>query len=387
MTPPLVLIPRPRTINLREGTCPPNAPVTEHRGSTQSRPQGYALDVAPGRVALHAADDAGRFYAHQTLEQVRRQCSGALPRLRIEDWPDFPNRGVMLDISRDKVPTMETLFGLVDLLAHLKVNQLQLYTEHTFAYSQHEEVWRDASAMTPEQVRELDAYCRARHVELVQNQNSVGHMHRFLKHERHRPLGEVEDGFTFPWGFYHEGGLSLNPLDPRSLELIEGLYDELLPNFTSRQFNVGCDETFDLGLGKSKADCARRGKERVYLEFLLKIYDAVKRRGRTMQFWGDIILHSPDLIRELPRDVIALNWGYDWNHPFAKETRAFADAGIPFYVCPGTSSWLSFGGKVDNAIANLHSAAENGLKNGATGYLNTDWGDLGHHQYLPLSDL
>jgi hypothetical protein len=212
-------------------------------------------------------------------------------------------------------------------------------------------------------------------------------MERWLKHPRYKSLGEVEDGFTFPWGFRHEGGFSLNPLDPRSLALVESLYDELLPNFTSAQFNVGCDETFDLGLGKSKAECERRGKDRVYLEFLLKIYEAAKRRGRTMQFWGDIILHKPELIRELPRDIIALNWGYDWNHPFGRETRAFADAGLPFYVCPGTSSWLSFSGKTDNAIANLRSSAENGLKYGAIGYLNTDWGDWGHLQYLPVSYL
>ena len=42
-------------------------------------------------------------------------------------------------------------------------------------------------------------------------------------------------------------GFSLNPTDPRSLEFIEGLYDQLLPCFTSRLFNVGCDETFDIG--------------------------------------------------------------------------------------------------------------------------------------------
>ena len=385
MPDPLVLLPQPRLTERRAGTCPPNAPVAEHRRSPGIRPQGYSIDLEPHRIALHAGDDAGMFYAHQTLEQIRRQSPDALPCLRILDWPDFPNRGVMLDISRDKVPTMRTLFELVDLLAHLKINQLQLYTEHTFAYSQHHEVWEHASPMTADEIRQLDAYCRERFIELVPNQNSFGHMERWLKHPRYRPLGEVEDGFTFPWGFRHEGGFSLNPVDPRSLALIEGLYDELLPNFTSKQFNVGCDETFDLGLGKSKAECERRGKDRVYLEFLLKIYDAVKRRGRTMQFWGDIILHKPELIRELPRDVIALNWGYDWNHPFEKETRAFADAGLPFYVCPGTSSWLSFSGKTDNAIANLRSAAENGLKSGAIGYLNTDWGDWGHLQYLPVS--
>ena len=371
----------------RAGTCPPNAPVAEYRRSPGIRPEGYSIELEPQRAALHAGDEAGMFYAHQTLAQIRRQSPDALPCLRILDWPDFPHRGVMLDISRDKVPTMATLFELVDLFAHLKVNQLQLYTEHTFAYARHRDVWEHASPMTADEVRHLDAYCRERFIELVPNQNSFGHMERWLKHPRYKSLGEVEDGFTFPWGFRHEGGFSLNPLDPRSLALVESLYDELLPNFTSAQFNVGCDETFDLGLGKSKAECERRGKDRVYLEFLLKIYEAVKRRGRTMQFWGDIILHKPELIRELPRDIIALNWGYDWNHPFEKETRAFGDAGLRFYVCPGTSSWLSFSGKTDNAIANLRSAAENGLKYGAIGYLNTDWGDWGHLQYLPVSYL
>jgi hypothetical protein len=85
--------------------------------------------------------------------------------------------------------------------------------------------------------------------------------------------------------------------------------------------------------------------------------------------------------------VIALNWGYEADHPFEKETRAFRDAGVPFYVCPGTSSWCSITGRTDNAIANLRSAAQHGLTNGATGYLITDWGDHGHLQYLPFSYL
>jgi hypothetical protein len=293
----------------------------------------------------------------------------------------------MLDISRDKVPTMATLLSLIDLFAELKINQLQLYTEHTFAYARHREVWKDASPITADEIRQLDAYCRQRFIELVPNQNSFGHMERWLKHPQFEPLAEKPDGFTFPWGTHHVGGFSLNPLDSRSLELIEGLFDELLPNFTSTLFNVGCDETHDLGLGKSKAECERRGKERVYLDFLLKIHAAVARRGRTMQFWGDIILHKPELIPELPKDLIALNWGYEFDHPFDKEAAAFASAGVPFYVCPGTGSWLSISGQTSVALGNLKNAAQNGLKHGAIGYLNTDWGDYGHLQYLPISYL
>ncbi|HEY7091128.1 MAG TPA: family 20 glycosylhydrolase, partial [Tepidisphaeraceae bacterium] len=335
----------------------------------------YVLEIAQSGVHIRASTPAMAFYARQTLAQLRRQYSDAIPCMRIEDWPDFRVRGVMLDISRDKVPTMPTLLALIDQLADLKINQLQLYTEHTFAYRAHETVWKDCSPMTAAEIRQLDTYCRERFIELVPNQNSFGHLERWLKHSEYRHLAECPDGFRWPWGYRMPTGFSLNPLDPRSLELVEGLFDELLPNFTSKLFNVGCDETFDLGLGRSKAQVERRGRERVYLDFLRKIYDAVKRRGRAMMFWGDIILHKPELIGELPPDMIALNWGYEAEHPFEKETSAFREAGVPFYVCPGTSSWCSFSGRTSNALANLRRAAASGLASGAAGYLITDWGD------------
>ena len=65
----------------------------------------------------------------------------------------------MLDISRDRVPTMRTLRLVVDLLARYRYNQLQLYTEHTFAYTKHPSVWEEADPLTAEEVRKLDAYC------------------------------------------------------------------------------------------------------------------------------------------------------------------------------------------------------------------------------------
>jgi len=111
----------------------------------------------------------------------------------------------------------------------------------------------------------------------------------------------------------------------------------------------------------------------------------IKKRGHVMQFWGDIIMRHPELIPEIPKDIIALNWGYEAQHPFDKECRAFSTAGVLFYVCPGTSSWNSIAGRWENARANLLNAAQNGIKYGATGLLVTDWGDNGHFQQLPVS--
>lgn len=369
------------------GGLDPGVGVTLAVDAHAVRAQGYVLEITPQEVTVRGHDAAGVFYGAQTLMQLIRQNPERLPCMRIEDWPDFPARGVMLDISRDKVPTLETLYALVDLLAEWKVNQLQLYTEHTFAYRAHPEVWAEASPMTGEEILALDAYCRARFVDLVPNQNSFGHMDRWVKLPRYRALAEAPDGFEYPWGGRCETGFSLCPEDPRSLRLIKGLYEELLPHFTSRLFNVGCDETFELGMGRSKAACERRGKERVYLDFLLKIHRLVRAHGRTMQFWGDIILHKPELIRELPKDIIALEWGYEADHPFDKDGRLFHKAGVPFYVCPGTSSWNTIAGRTANALGNLRNAAAHGLKHGAIGYLNTDWGDSGHLQYLPISYL
>lgn len=391
-----LLLPRPKRVYVT-GEGGTRADLRDPRvtvgTSTVPEPQGYVLALGPDGAEILAHDDAGAFYARQTLAQLAAardahgEDEGGLPCLRIEDWPDFPHRGVMLDISRDKVPTMETLLSLVDLLASFKVNQLQLYTEHTFAYRGHEAVWQDGSPMTPDEVRRLDAYCRERFVELVPNQNTFGHMERWLKHEPYRGLAECPDGFEWPWGGRFDGGFSLNPLDPRSIALVEDLFDQLLPNFTSRQVNIGADETFDLGQGKSAEACREKGGGRVYLDFLKKVIEAAQRRGFSPQFWGDIIVKHPELIGELPQGVTAMSWGYEESFDFDEQLAKFAAAGVPYYVCPGTSSWLSVAGRSDNAIANLRNAADSGRRHGAAGFLNTDWGDHGHFQPLPVSYL
>jgi hypothetical protein len=379
----ILLLPAPRLLTRFPGTS--SAPAEERIDPTIAQPQGYQILIQPDVCRLIGHDAAGIFYGRQTLAQLPRLFPDSLPCLEIIDYPDFPIRGVMLDISRDKVPTMQTLFTLIDRLAEWKINQLQLYIEHTFAYRGHEEVWRSADPMTAEEIRALDQYCKSRFIELVPNQNSFGHMERWLKHPKYLPLAEAPDGADTPWGFRWDGPFSLCPTDPGSLALLEDLYSQLLPNFTSGLFNVGCDETFDIGQGRSKDECRRRGVHRVYLDFLCRVNDLVIGHGRRMMFWGDIILKEPELFRQLPAGAIALNWGYEADHPFDAEAARFNQTGVPFYVCPGTSSWCSITGRTDNMLANQLAAAEAGLKHGAIGLLNTDWGDYGHLQYLPMS--
>ena len=272
----------------------------------------------------------------------------------------FAVRSYMLDISRDKVPTMGTLKQLVDILARFDYNQFQLYTEHTFAYSAHKDVWAHASPMTPDEIRELDLYCVMRGIELVPNQNCFGHMERWLTKPAYNHLAELpQGGAPLPWGGFKKDPTTLCPTDPASLEFVAGLLDELLPNFESRLVNIGCDETFDLlGNGRSAAAVKEKGEGRVYLDFLLKVADLARARGKRPMFWGDVILKHPELVGELPKDMIALDWGYEGNHPFMEEAAKFQAAGLDFYVCPGTSSWNSLAGRVENMRENMMAAGK-----------------------------
>jgi hypothetical protein len=287
----------------------------------------------------------------------------------------------MLDISRNRVATMETLRRLIDALTALHYNELQLYTEHTFAYAQHSKVWQEASPMQPEELQEIDRYCAERGIELVPNQNSFGHMERWLQHAEYKALAECPDGFEHPLAGWREYGSTLYP-SPQSAEFIDTLYSELLPNFTSKQMHIGGDEPWELGKGRSAERVKKEGKHRVYLDFMKQLFTLTEKHGQQAQFWADIILERPDLVPELSENVQPVIWGYEADSPFAEQCRIVAAAGFrdQFYVAPGAGNWNSFSGRLDVAEANIHLAATHGQANGARGMLLTAWGDNGHHQ-------
>ena len=290
----------------------------------------------------------------------------------------------MLDISRNRVPTMEWLKALIDALALLRYNELQLYTEHTFAYADHSTVWQHASPMTAEEIREINRYCAARGIELVPNQNSFGHMERWLRHDAYKHLAECPDGFEHPIAGWRAFGGTLAPT-AQSAAFIDTLYTELLPNFTSKLLHIGGDERWELGQGRSQQRVAEEGKHAVYLEFLNRLFALAEKHDHQAQFWADIILERPDLVPALPKNVTPVIWGYEADSPFVAHCRIVAEAGFRnnFYVAPGAGNWNSFGGRLDVARDNITLAAKEGHKHGARGLLLTAWGDNGHHQPWP----
>src|SRR5690606_38823117 len=157
--------------------------------------ESYRLRVDPDLAELCAAGPAGLRYATETLVQLL-DARGALPACVVDDAPDFPYRGVMLDVSRGKVPTEAQLRALVDLCARLKLNVLMLYVEHTFRSRRHPAIGADADGLEAETLRALDAYAAERGVELVPNLQSLGHMEHVLKLPAYAELAETDARWT-----------------------------------------------------------------------------------------------------------------------------------------------------------------------------------------------
>ena len=334
--------------------------------------QAYCLEVGTSAITIYAHAPVGAYYAVQTLRQLVRQYGSRVPSLEICDWPTLRYRGLMLDVSRRKVPEVDTLKLVAKELSHYKLNVLQLYTEHTFRFPHHPTIGAGCGSLDSQDVVELDTFCRQHNIELMPNLQSFGHARNTLEIPEYHCLAETNDLWT------------LSPVSEETYALLDEMYGDMLPAFTSKEFNISCDETYDLGQGASKSLADEVGVGRVYLDHILRAREIAARYGRSIQIWGDILLHHPELIGELPKDVLLLDWHYG-PEPEYPSTRIFGRAGRRFWVCPGTGSWNSIFPRLCGANTNIRNLVRDGVAAGAEGTLNTDWGDHGHYQPLGLS--
>ncbi len=348
----------------------------------ESDSEGYVLKIGEESISITADGVRGAFYAVQTLRQLFLE--DELPCLVIEDAPDFSHRGFYHDVTRGKVPKLETLKGLVDTLAYYKINSLQLYVEHTYEFRECEELLESRGYLTASELRELDEYCRDNFIDFIPSIATFGHMYEILELEENRHLRVFPDCVpsSNKWKERMEKH-TVNPLTEGSFELVSSLIDQYSPNFTSEYFNICGDETFDLKKLSEKSG-GSIDEARVYVDFIKKIISHVNSKGKRVMMWGDILLRHPEVIDELPGDTVFLNWDYA-KEPSEKNIEVFAKLGRDQIVCPGTSTWNKMSENVSTSEGNISKMAEYGYRHGALGLLNTNWGDWGNACPLELS--
>lgn len=340
--------------------------------------EAYRLEVGADGIRILGSTDRGLLYGVQTLRQIVRQTGACVPCMRIYDFPDIRNRGFYHDVTRGRIPTLSYLKGLADNLAFYKINQMQLYIEHSYLFEDLSEMWRDDTPLTAQDILELDAYCRTLHIDLIPNISCFGHLYKLLRTKSYEHLCEMPDAGQEPFGFadrmmHH----TIDVTNEESLDLIKGMIEEFMPLFTSEYFNIGADETFDLGKGRSREKADKVGVKRLYIDHVRELCEFLVAKGKKPMFWGDIVCDFPEVIAELPQETICLNWGYAADQS-EESTRKLAEAGAVLYNCPGVSGWNQFVNRLDVAYENIRRMCTYARQYHTEGILTTDWGDYGH---------
>jgi hypothetical protein len=347
--------------------------------------EAYRMVFLNKTITITHSDQSGAFYAIKTLKQLFTK-DKQWENCSIFDEPDLKIRGYLLDISRNEIPTQKTLYQLIDLLADLKYNHFELYVEgFSFKYPSFEALYKDETPLTIEDFKKLENYCIRRCIDFVPNHNGLGHMTAWLAKSEYRDLANNEEGM-FMWGS-HRKASTLNPLDPRSIELVKTYTSDVLKISKSSYFHINLDEPYELGTGKTEQLAKQIGVGEIYLKYMLQLYDHVKSYEKIPLIWGDVLNHYPETLSRLPKDLIFVDWGYDSDAPFYLTLKRLSEAKVSFMSAPGTSSWNSMTGRTYDSLENINNACLYTKLYHGLGFLLTDWGDNGHPQPLSISYL
>ncbi len=354
---------------LRLGTARATQVMRDHKVSfdTAMTAEGYLLLADSTAAHVIGATAKGVFYGAQTLKQLMSGTANTavLQAAAIRDWPAMKYRGFHDDLSRGPVPTLAYQKAQIRRFAAFKLNVYSPYYEHSLAYSANPLIAPPRGAMTREDVRELIAYAAKYHIDVIPEQEAFGHLHHVLKYEIYSSLAETPHGHV------------LAPGNPGSIELIKSWFSEIDSLFTSRFVHIGADETVELGRGQTRDRVKADGLGKVYLQFVRDIDSALKPNGKRLMIWADIAMNSPQLVRILPKDMVAVCWDYWSFNGFERCLKPFADAGMETWVAPGVNNWNKVYPNNAVALRNIQTFVRDGQQMGATGVLNTNWDDDG----------
>lgn len=329
--------------------------------------EGYALIVTANKIVVGGKTEAGTFYGLQTLKQLVRGTGAAayLQGVKIVDYPTMRYRAFSDDVSRGIVPTLEYVKRQIRVFAMFKMNMHSLYMEQTFASASHPLFAPEDGSFSVAELREIVEYAKNYHVEIVPQQQTFGHLHKVLKYEKYNRLAEV------PYGDV------LTPQEADSYQLVADWYREIDEIFPSKFFHIGADETFELGEGRSREEAKEKGVGKVYFNHINRVQDILKPYDRRLMMWGDIALNHPELIGEIPKEMIVMNWAYGARETYAPRIEPFQKAGLAQFICPSVWNFNQIFPNNEFAVVNIRNFVRDGQAAGAIGVMNTNWDDDG----------
>lgn len=329
----------------------------------------YQLEIDSDGIRLQSPTPEGVFYGIQTLRQLMQNAGdGKIPSLKITDYPAYPWRGLMIDVSRHFYP-LEYLKQQIRILSYYKLNKFHLhltddegwrieiksYPELTLKSAWRDLDRRDTMLLRPgrntldrhfvqedadgnmkyggyytqEEIKDLVTYAAAYHVDIVPEIDMPGHMMAAIQ-----TYPEFTASGKPSWG-----PLFSSPLDPSNekvLTFVKKVWDEILELFPSEYIHIGADEVDKITWMESEA-CRKLMEEKNLSDvnklqswFVEQVCDYIKSKGRKVELWDDALEGG------ISKDIQVLYWR-NWLSYVPSEA---VSLGHHVIFCPGSPMYL-----------------------------------------------
>lgn len=332
--------------------------------------QGYTIEIATNEIVVEAIASQGLFYGTQSLKQLLRfnwlsqsqNSSVSIPCMKITDYPALEYRGWMDDISRGPIVTVDYVKKMIETLAEYKFNFFNLYTEHVFKLESHPDI-APQDGLTAHDIKELEKFAKPYFIEFIGNQQCFAHAEKTLQIPFYDDITDTK--------------YNLNPGTEKTYDFLEDVFSEVAPAYSSTLFNINCDETEGLGSGKAHDYVEKTGATKAYYKHINRVNEILKKYGKRVMMWGDIAVKHPEIIENLPQDMMIISWSYVVADDFNGIIIPFKESGFEFMIAPGVSMWSTVFPSVETYKINISNFVRDGYKHGARGMMNTAWDDSG----------
>ena len=281
--------------------------------------------------------------------------------------------GVMLDCSRNAVMSISGLKRFIDTLKIMGYNYVMLYTEDTYEVDGEPLFGYLRGRYTKAELREIDAYCAQREIELIPCIQTLAHLNQIFQWGPYQSIRDVDDILLVG--------------EDRTYILIENMFRTLRSCVKTDLIHVGMDEAYLLGFGKYKDKNGIKPRAEILIEHLKKVCVLAQKYDFKPMMWSDMFFsnakegeYGKELIAQLPENLILVDWNYEIQPIQKHEERLkkHLEMNHPVWFASGALKWVGFSAAVpdaEQALTNCLSACKNtGIEN----TLLTLWGDDGN---------
>ena len=296
-----------------------------------------------------------------------------------QETPQFTMSGVMLDASRNAVPTVTEVKKLLEHMALIGLDTLMLYTEDTYEVKEYPYFGYMRGRYTHKELKECDQYAEKLGIDMIPCIQTLGHMREGIKWNYASAIKDTDDILLVD--------------EPKTYEFLESCLKAVSEPFRTNRIHIGMDETFQLGLGKYLEKHGYEHHIDLMTRHLKQVVGITNKLGLKPMIWSDMYFplfadNSPymdedgnirkDILRNIP-DVEYVYWNYyrKEQEVYEKDFQKHKLLGKKPIFAGGAWTWNGLAPNYGKAIVTTNAALAACKKEGIDEIFVTLWGDNG----------